>query len=524
MGGTIGMDPNKEGGSVFHFTVPLERSSPYRDTRPVKTIRGDKMRTLIVDDSPEARRILASYTRDIGLGDIVTAASGETALAIMKGAASRENPYDLCFIDMIMPVMDGWRLASTIHNDPQISHAKLILMVPHGLLSADTKMTLLKWFVAYINKPIKRRELAETIHAALVELTAETIRPGESAGTDIPQKTEDKPLILMAEDHPVNRQLFSLILDKLGYPVVQASDGIEALEKIEQNPVSLIFMDIQMPLMNGYEAVEVLRRRGYKQPVIAVTASTLAEEREQCLEAGFNDVLTKPFKRSDLEQMLVKWGKVIDAAASINGAEKKTPSFFNENKSMPGKNQAPPVKRGLLARTGSLITAKEKTMPKQMPPACAPGKAGTGLLSKMNVIKEQNASFKAREARKSEAFSKLRTFSNEETFNPADLLDTFMDNTDMVKSLLGRFLGRTKEQVESMEKLLTTEAWEELRHEAHTIKASSLTLSGKELGESAAALELAARNRDAPKIQAAYSLLKETFPRFEQAVSRFLER
>ncbi|MDR2094618.1 MAG: response regulator [Treponema sp.] len=493
MGGAIGMEPNKEGGSVFRFTIPLERSPAGRDMRPVKAVQGSTVRALIVDDSPEARRIIASYMRDMGLSDIETAASGETALTLMREAASRKYPFGLCFIDMIMPVMDGWRLASKIHNDPLISAAKLILMVPHGLLSADTKMTLLKWFLAYINKPVKRRELAETISTALLEpAMVEAIQPDEGAGTEMFQKTEDKPLILMAEDHPVNRQLFSLILDKLGYPVVLASDGIEALEKVEHNPVSLIFMDIQMPLMNGYEAVGELRRRGYRQPIIAVTASTLAEEQEQCLKAGFNDVLIKPFKRSDLEQMLVKWGNK------------------DMNKGMAENDQTPPVKKGLLARTNSLITAKETGM--------SPGKAGKGLLSKMTVLKAHGASSKEREVTAHEA----RAFSSGEVFDPAEVLDTFMNNADMVKSLLRRFLSRTREQVEAMAKMLAEQDWEDLQREAHAIKASSLTLSGKELGEAASRLELAARNRDVPNMQAVYSRLKETFVRFEQAATGFL--
>ncbi|MDR1903144.1 MAG: response regulator [Treponema sp.] len=506
MGGVIEMEPNKEGGSIFRFTVPLERSSTGRSTRPLKTIRGDKIRTLIVDDSPEARYILASYARDIGLSDIVTAASGETALTMMRGAVSRKNPYELCFIDMIMPVMDGWRLASKIHNDPLISNTKLILMVPHGLLSADTKMTLLKWFLAYINKPIKRRELVETVYTVLSEpQIVESIPSDESTNTEILQGAGDKPLILMAEDHPVNQQLFSLILDKLGYPVVLASDGLDALEKVEQNPVSLIFMDIQMPLMNGYEAAEVLRRQGYKQPIIAVTAST-AEERAQCLKAGFNDILIKPFKRSDLEQMLVKWEKVTDAAPSINEPQGISSSLLKEDKSMAEKYQAPRVKKGLLARSISLINTKEKAMSAS---ALAPGKVKTGLLAKMNAIKEQNDSLKV---------------ESEEVFNPVELLDTFMDNAEMVKSLLGRFLGRTRGQVESMQKLVANGDWEELRREAHTIKASSLTLSGKELGASAFKLELAAKNKDMPNIETAYPLFRDAFARFEQAASRFLEK
>jgi CheY-like chemotaxis protein len=229
------------------------------------------------------------------------------------------KPFDLCFIDMIMPRMDGWRLAAEINGDKKINHARLVLIVPQGLLGADAKMTLLRWFNANVNKPVKRRDLAASIKAALIETAVdlETVPPdlapaGAADGDtafDVPAAKDGvaKPLILVVEDNPVNQNLFAMIIGKLGYPTITADDGIDALEKAAAHPVSFIFMDIQMPRMNGYEAAAELRRRGFTRPVIAVTASALAGERLNCIQAGFNDILVKPFKRPDIEKMLVTW-------------------------------------------------------------------------------------------------------------------------------------------------------------------------------------------------------------------------
>jgi len=113
--------------------------------------------------------------------------------------------------------------------------------------------------------------------------------------------------ILVVEDHPVNRRLFEMILEKIGVKVFSAEDGIEALELSVSNSPDLIFMDIQMPRMNGYEAAAELRKRGFKRPLIAITAGVLAEEQDQCWKAGFNDILPKPFKKPHIEAMIDKW-------------------------------------------------------------------------------------------------------------------------------------------------------------------------------------------------------------------------
>jgi len=316
MKGRIEMVPNPGGGSIFRFDLPIERSRTKPLPLPLPEKDG-KLKILVVDSKDLKRNIIGSYLRDLGYTDISLAASGESALMMMRKAAADGKAFCVCFIDMILPVMDGWRLAAEIHNDDRINSTDLILMVPHGLLGAETKMTLLKWFKAYINKPIKRRNLAETISFVLNE-PQELEYPVEAEEKNDSAK-ETRPLILIAEDHPVNQKLFSIIMNKLGYPSVLADDGQDALEKFETCDPSLVFMDIQMPRMNGYQAARALRERGFKKPIIAVTASALSNERERCMEAGIDDILLKPFKQPDLEKMLLKW--IHTAPETRQGAE-----------------------------------------------------------------------------------------------------------------------------------------------------------------------------------------------------------
>jgi signal transduction histidine kinase/CheY-like chemotaxis protein/HPt (histidine-containing phosphotransfer) domain-containing protein len=466
MGGTIGMLPNEGGGSVFRFTIPVERSGGLSEA--ASPARRRDLRILVADDRPESRRILVSYLQDIGCFEVDVAVSGEEALAAMRAAAVRKRPFGLCFLDMIMPQMDGWRLAAEIKGDEEINGARLILMVPHGLLGADAKMTLLKWFRAYINKPVKRRDLIRTLDEALADPAEEpeaveeleAVDEAEEAGPEADPSGGfgaggEKPLILVVEDHPVNQKLFALILEKLGHPVILADDGLEALEKAAAYPVSLIFMDIQMPRMNGYEAASRLRQQGFAKPIIAVTASALSDERERCKSVGFDDILIKPFKRPDIEKALRTWPPAEARPA------------FSAPENVPRKEAAPPPKPAL----------REPEAP---------------------------------------ALSRI--------FDRAGVMETFMDNADMVRSLLVRFIKRTREQITAdIPRSVGAADWETARREAHTIKGSALTLAAGELGQSAARLESAFKNIDTAEMNTALPLLADAFARFEAEVTRYLD-
>ncbi|MDR2617973.1 MAG: response regulator [Treponema sp.] len=484
MGGGIEMLPNPEGGSIFRFTIPLERSDGAPP--PLPEHEGDQdTPILVVDDQEDSGTIICSYLHDLGYRRVDQAESGKKALALMRKMAARQGGYKLCFIDMIMPVMDGWRLAAEIRNDSRLSEGALILMVPNGLLGADTKMTLLKWFRAYINKPVKRRVLANTVNTILSErreledirelepVSESEAEAFEQAAAFRPEPAERSgPPVLIAEDHPVNQKLFAMILDKLGYPSILADDGRDALKKALASPVALVFMDIQMPLMNGYEAAMALRRQGFSKPIIAVTASALSDEEARCRSAGIDDILIKPFKRPDVEKMLRKWIAPQEPAERAGFDAVSIPV------------EGPDLIRHTKARAEIIAPFKEAETGK------APG----------NTAREAPAAI----------------------FNPAELMKTFMDNDEAALSLLGRFLERTALQVAALPILKETEDWDTAMREAHTIKGAAYTMSAQELGKTAARLETAFKNRDLPEAEAAYPLLKEAFERFRKEAGDFL--
>ena len=140
---------------------------------------------------------------------------------------------------------------------------------------------------------------------------------------------EQKPKpVLVADDQSMNQKLFSVILDKLGYDCILAGDGEEAVVKALSKEPVLVFMDIQMPKMNGYEASKNLRDRGFKNPIIAVTAGDPMNEQANYLNAGIDDILTKPVKKSDIEKMLEKW---INVRHEASGNFAQSPVQNNQN-------------------------------------------------------------------------------------------------------------------------------------------------------------------------------------------------
>ncbi len=307
MGGTIGVESEEGAGSIFRFELPVEETGRSDETSRVVPLDGYS-RALVVDDNKTAGEVHAAYLAELGLS-VRGADSATEALEELRSATARGEPYDLCMIDLIMPRIDGWHLASEINADQSIADVRLFLMSPAGKSGDEAKMKLLGWFDGYLTKPIRRDELRQLLIRSLsgpeelVPIDESEIEPTDAAGAGF---RVSRTTVLVAEDHEVNQHLFRTILENLGFRVLLASNGREAVELVDSH-VGLIFMDVQMPEMNGYEATRLIRRSGNAVPIIAVTASALKGERETALAAGMSDFLTKPFRKRDLEPLLKKW-------------------------------------------------------------------------------------------------------------------------------------------------------------------------------------------------------------------------
>ena len=333
MNGKIGVRKNPYGGSIFWFSVPLKieitensfLSAPYVPPVPATT------RILIVDDSNLVRKSLTNQLNSIGLQYIQSSSNGEDAFLKMQYAEQLGNPFEIVFIDMIMPVVEGWHLASKIKNSPSLAKTKLYMLVPEGQMGREAKMKLLDWFAGYLYKPIRREKLDALLIDTNGEIPSAKLLE-EIEGIQKEEKLDEKTefakgiKILVAEDHPVNREILVQFLKKFGATIFQAENGIQAINTISKNPeIQMIFMDIQMPTLSGTEATKILRQKKYAGIIIACTANNDSSTFEKYRNIGINDILIKPFKREKIFELLDKWKIILglSKATEFSAAEQK---------------------------------------------------------------------------------------------------------------------------------------------------------------------------------------------------------
>lgn len=330
MNGSIGVKKNPYGGSIFWFTVPLKTEISENSLIPASYVPPVPATTkiLIVDDSNLVRKSLAHQLNSIGLQNIQTSSNGEDAFLKMQYAEQLGNPFEIVFIDMIMPVVEGWHLASKIKNSPLLEKTKLYMLVPEGQMGREAKMKLLDWFAGYLYKPIRREKLDALLIDTNGEIPSAKMLDVIEENKNLDKKNEliKGIKILVAEDHHVNREILVKFLKKFGATIFQAENGMQALNLISKNPeIQIIFMDIQMPVLNGTEATRILRQKKYTGIIIACTANNDSSTFEKYKDIGINDILVKPFKREKVLELLDKWNIII-------GLSKATEIFTTEQK------------------------------------------------------------------------------------------------------------------------------------------------------------------------------------------------
>jgi CheY-like chemotaxis protein len=257
------------------------------------------------------------------------AEDGSAALEELRAAAEGDAPYGLAILDMQMPRMDGMQLARRISGDPTISATRLILLTSIGQ-RGDGDEARQAGIEAYLTKPVRQSELYDVIATVMGAPDAAGAKsaPLVTRHTLREMQTGDRTRLLLAEDNPVNQKVAVRMLEKLGYRVDVAKNGLEALEALARNRYDAVLMDVQMPEMDGYEATAQIRHREaarawrgeyHNTPIIAMTANAMPGDREKALAAGLDDYLAKPVRQEDLEEVLGRWVAQGPAEAATGG-------------------------------------------------------------------------------------------------------------------------------------------------------------------------------------------------------------
>ena len=307
MHGEIGIDSVAGKGTTFHFTARFKlQTKPARSRHDAENEYLQGLKVLVVDDNETNRFILQEMTSVWGMSPV--AATGvDEAIETIEKAERTGQPIQLVLTDMYMPRRDGFALIEWLRARPECSGVKVMILSSGPTAEHRARAKELN-VASYLTKPIRQSTLFDAIATAIGPPAALPVKPAEAA---VEPQHAVRPLhVLLADDNPVNQMTATTMLEKLGHTVVVANNGRQAIEKLKAQPFDLVFMDVQMPEMDGMTATRAIRDgervSGRHVPIVAMTAHAMKGDKEKCLAAGMDDYVSKPIRRKDLAEAIAR--------------------------------------------------------------------------------------------------------------------------------------------------------------------------------------------------------------------------
>ena len=328
MKGKIWVESAVGAGSRFHFTAHFGlQKAAVRKVVPRHLLTLRDMRVLVVDDNETNRHILVKmlsvwHTKPAAVD------SGAKAMIALREGQGLGRTFPLILVDAQMPEMDGFALVECIKRNPEWETATIMMLSSAGQ-RGDARRCRELGVAAYLTKPVRQAELLDAI------LTALGTKPKREARSVLVTRhslREDHGhlRILLVEDNAVNQLLALRMLEKRGHTVTVAGNGKEALAALDKSSFQLVFMDVQMPEMDGLEATAVIRAKeksaGGHVPIVAMTAHAMVGDEDRCKAAGMDDYLSKPIRPEELSDVLKRYAHVSTGAAQLQKVSEDTNS------------------------------------------------------------------------------------------------------------------------------------------------------------------------------------------------------
>lgn len=307
MGGQIRVESAPNRGTQFRINLRLEKSKLEKpvslDAQHLRNLK-----VLIVDDNKTNQEILKLQLLDKQINALCVD-SAEQAMNAMIQAVQDHAPFQLAILDMHMPQTNGLQLAEKIHTHPDLNRTRMMILTSTNNTATQQERQR-AGISRCLSKPICQHELIEVI-SDIMHNNPNSDDKYFSVHQDSPSPAVQQPIVatvLLAEDNPVNQEVAKEMLTKLGMQTIIAQDGKQAIDLIRNHRCDIVLMDCQMPVMDGYEATNVIRQQlGYRIPVIALTANVTEDDRQRCLNAGMDDFLSKPYSIGQLQQKISQW-------------------------------------------------------------------------------------------------------------------------------------------------------------------------------------------------------------------------
>ena len=304
MGGYLTVESEPARGSVFTLHLILEVANQQAEIQfPQKPL---VRKVLVVDDNASNLQLIQEVFSYFHI-KAVPASGGEEAIARIKEARQKKEPFDLMIADQGMPGMDGITLVKELKRQFAAQVPSSILMLSPLEKDLYQQEAARTGITKFLSKPVKMHELYGALLSVSERSLQQEVQPFSAPGTNGVEKVAQPTSIMVADDDPINMLLISEVLRRMGFEVIQVSNGKEALERLPHCDPVLIFMDVNMPEMDGYTTTRHIRQMHEpwcRLPIIALTADAMKGDREKCLEAGMNKYISKPFRLEEIDQVL----------------------------------------------------------------------------------------------------------------------------------------------------------------------------------------------------------------------------